>query len=191
MGGRSPWHRRRTAARRSEVVVQRRRFDGRTVRHYTRPVLGKDYEGQECALASTLEVLGERWTLLIVRDAFLGVRRYSDFVASLDIPRAVLSDRLRGLVDNGVMLKRPDRSGRHDHYELTDAGKALWPTVHALISWGSEPRRPSSNVYRHAPCRQELQAGAVCPKCAVVAPAEDVLVEPRQRPSRPSRRLLE
>ena len=61
-------------------------------------MLGKDYAGQECALASTLEVLGERWTLLIVRDAFFGVRRYSEWVARLDIPRAVLSERLRGLV---------------------------------------------------------------------------------------------
>src|SRR3954449_7190457 len=117
MGGRSPWHRRRTAARRSEVVVQRRRFDERTVRHYTRPVLGKDYEGQECALASTLEVLGERWTLLIVRDAFFGVRRYSDWVARLDIPRAVLSERLRGLIGSGILVKGDDQL-----YELTDAG---------------------------------------------------------------------
>src|ERR671937_314334 len=68
-------------------------------------VLGKDYEGQECALAAALEVLGERWTLLIVRDAFFGVRRYSDWVARLDIPRAVLAERLRGLVDHGILVK--------------------------------------------------------------------------------------
>ena len=71
-------------------------------------MLGKDYAGQECALASTLEVLGERWTLLIVRDAFFGVRRYSEWVARLDIPRAVLSERLRGLVANGVLARRDD-----------------------------------------------------------------------------------
>src|SRR3954453_9199295 len=134
MGGRSPWHRRRTAARRSEVVVQRRRFDGRTVRHYTRPVLGKDYEGQECALASTLEVLGERWTLLIVRDAFFGVRRYSDWVARLDIPRAVVSARVRGLLDHGIRVKRedPDERGR-DLGELTPADEEPWAPVAALI----------------------------------------------------------
>ena len=60
-------------------------------------MLGKDYEGQDCSLARALEVVGERWTLLIVRDAFYGVRRFSDFAAHLDIPRAVLSDRLAGL----------------------------------------------------------------------------------------------
>src|SRR3954453_859505 len=174
MGGRSPWHRRRTAARRSEVVVQRRRFDGRTVRHYTRPVLGKDYEGQECALASTLEVLGERWTLLIVRDAFFGVRRYSDWVARLDIPRAGLSDRLRGLVASGILVKRDGQL-----YELTDAGAELWPALHALIAWGARHRRPSTNSYRHVACDTELGPGATCAACGVVPPARDVLVVPR------------
>ena len=136
-------------------------------------MLGKDYEGQECALASTLEVLGERWTLLIVRDAFFGVRRYSDWVARLDIPRAVLSDRLRGLVASGILAKR------EDHYELTDAGAELWPALHALIAWGARHRRPSTNRYRHAACDTELGPGAACPACGVVPPAADVLVVPR------------
>src|SRR3954447_23732256 len=189
MGGRSPWHRRRTAARRSEVVVQRRRFDGRTVRHYTRGVLGKDYEGQECALASTLEVLGERWTLLIVRDAFFGVRRYSDWVARLDIPRAVLSDRLRGLVDHGILVKRddPDHAGRH-LYQLTAAGEELWPPLHGLITWGSRHRRPSTNTYRHAACKTELGPGAACPRCGVVPRPADVLVVPRRTAAHHGRR---
>jgi DNA-binding HxlR family transcriptional regulator len=142
-------------------------------------MLGKDYEGQECALASALEVLGERWTLLIVRDALFGVRRYSDWVARLDIPRAVLSDRLRGLVAHGILVQRedPDRAGRHV-YELTDAGAALWPAIHALIAWGAAHRRPSTNRYVHAACGTELGPGAVCPACAFVPPARDVLVVP-------------
>ena len=144
------------------------------------PVLGKDYEGQECALAAALEVLGERWTLLIVRDAFFGVRRYSDWVARLDIPRAVLAERLRGLVAAGVLARRddPDRGGRHV-YELTPAGKGLWPALHALIAWGSEHRRRSTNVYTHAACDSELGPGAVCPACGVAPEPEDVLVIPR------------
>jgi DNA-binding HxlR family transcriptional regulator len=136
-------------------------------------VLGKDYEGQECALASTLEVLGERWTLLIVRDAFFGVRRYSDWVARLDIPRAVLSERLRGLVASGILVK--GAAG----YELTAAGADLWPALHALIAWGGRYRRPSTNTYRHAACDTELGPGAACPACGVVPPAADVLVVPR------------
>ena len=143
-------------------------------------MLGKDYEGQECALASTLEVLGERWTLLIVRDAFFGVRRYSDWVARLDIPRAVLSDRLRGLVASGILSKRadPERAGR-ELYVLTEAGTELWPALHALIAWGARHRRPSTNRYRHAACDTELGPGASCPACGVVPPAADVLVVPR------------
>jgi DNA-binding HxlR family transcriptional regulator len=148
-------------------------------------VLGKDYEGQECALASALEVLGERWTLLIVRDAFFGVRRYSDWVARLDIPRAVLSDRLRGLVENGILVKRedPERVGRR-LYELTPAGTELWPALHALIAWGAQHRRPSTNRYRHAACGAELGPGAMCPECGVVPPAADVLLVPRATDAR-------
>jgi DNA-binding HxlR family transcriptional regulator len=143
-------------------------------------MLGKDYAGQECALASTLEVLGERWTLLIVRDAFFGVRRYSDWVARLDIPRAVLSDRLRGLVANGVLARRddPDHAGR-TLYDLTPAGEELWPALHALIGWGDRHCRPSTNAYRHAACGTDLGAGAACPACGLVPPAADVLVVPR------------
>jgi len=143
-------------------------------------MLGKDYEGQECALAAALEVLGERWTLLIVRDAFFGVRRYSDWVARLDIPRAVLSDRLRGLTAAGILAKRDDpaRAGR-GMYELTPAGEDLWPALHALIAWGAAHRRPSTNTYRHAPCGSELGAGAACPACGGVPPARDVMLVPR------------
>jgi DNA-binding HxlR family transcriptional regulator len=143
-------------------------------------MLGKDYAGQECALASALEVLGERWTLLIVRDAFFGVRRYSDWVVRLDIPRAVLSDRLRGLVANGILVQRqdPSRAGRRV-YELTPAGEDLWPALHALIAWGARHRRPSTNRYAHAACGTELGPGAVCPACGGVPPAADVLLEPR------------
>jgi DNA-binding HxlR family transcriptional regulator len=143
-------------------------------------VLGKDYAGQDCALAAALEVVGERWTLLIVRDAFFGARRFGEWTDRLDIPRAVLADRLRGLVDAGILRREdgPGRGGRPG-YELTEAGRALWPAVHALACWGSEHRRPSANRYRHAGCGTELAAGALCPACAMVPSPEDVLVEPR------------
>ena len=75
-------------------------------------------------------MIGERWTLLIVRDAFYGVRRFNEFQAHLDIPKAVLSDRLAGLVEDGILerLPDPDHAGRH-LYELTAAGRDLWPAV--------------------------------------------------------------
>src|SRR6476646_926806 len=156
------------------------RFGHRTATRLDGAMLGKDYAGQECALASALEVLGERWTLLIVRDAFFGVRRYSDWVVRLDIPRAVLSERLRGLVANGVLARRddPGHAGR-TVYELTPAGEELWPALHALITWGDRHRRPSTNAYRHAACGSELGPGAACPACQVVPAAAEVLVVPR------------
>jgi DNA-binding HxlR family transcriptional regulator len=150
-------------------------------------MLGKDYDGQECALASTLEVLGERWTLLIVRDAFFGVQRFNDFVARLDIPRAVLSERLRGLVANGIMVKRDDprRTGGHV-YELTPTGQELWPVLHAMLMWGAKHLKQSVNTFRHATCGTELSAGAFCAKCGVVPEPRDVLRAPRS--SKPSKR---
>src|SRR2546430_11861382 len=100
-------------------------------------MLGKDYAQQDCALAGALESIGERWTLLILRDAFYGVRRFNDFQAHLDIPKAVLADRLSGLVDDGILERRSDpaRAGRH-LYELTPAGLDLWPVLRALLAWG-------------------------------------------------------
>ena len=72
-------------------------------------MLGKDYERQDCSIARALEVVGERWTLLIVRDALYGVRRFNDFHAHLDVPKAVLSDRLSSLVEHGILERGPIR----------------------------------------------------------------------------------
>ena len=74
--------------------------------------LPRDYDGQACALARSLEVVGERWTLLILRDLFFGVRRFSDLQAHLDVPRAVLSARLARLVETGIVERRPYGPGR-------------------------------------------------------------------------------
>ncbi|WP_131741568.1 winged helix-turn-helix transcriptional regulator [Actinomadura roseirufa] len=133
--------------------------------------LGKDYARQDCSLARALEVVGERWTLLIVRDAMYGVRRFSDFQVHLDVPRAVLSSRLQVLVETGVLAKEG-----HD-YVLTEVGRELWPVVHTLARWGerhlsSEPCR----VFVHAECGTEVGQGGACPSCARTVPMEDVEV---------------
>jgi DNA-binding HxlR family transcriptional regulator len=145
-------------------------------------MLGKDYEGQDCSLARALEVIGERWTLLVVRDAFYGVRRFSDFQAHLDIPRAVLSDRLAGLVEDGILKRRPDpeHAGRH-LYELTTAGRDLWPALHALLVWGSRHREPNTRVFKHAACGTALDDAGSCATCAQTPEPGDILMEPRRR----------
>ncbi|HEY2600213.1 MAG TPA: helix-turn-helix domain-containing protein [Thermoleophilaceae bacterium] len=144
-------------------------------------MLGKDYQGQDCSIARTLETIGERWTLLIVRDAFFGVRRFGDFQAHLDIPKAVLSDRLAGLVDDGVMERRadPDRPGRAV-YELTPAGRELWPVLHALLVWGGHHRSTNSRVFTHEPCGTKLDDSGTCPSCAMT-PAPENIVTARRR----------
>jgi DNA-binding HxlR family transcriptional regulator len=144
-------------------------------------MLGKDYERQDCSLARALETIGERWTLLIVRDAFYGVRRFSDFQAHLDVPKAVLSNRLTGLVENGVLERRrdPDHAGRH-LYELTEAGRDLWPVLHALLVWGGQHRHPNSRVFKHATCGTNLDDRGECPACNEPPGPEDIVMEPRQ-----------
>jgi DNA-binding HxlR family transcriptional regulator len=141
-------------------------------------VLGNDYRGQDCSLARALEVVGERWTLLIIRDAFYGVRRFNDFQAHLDIPRAVLSDRLNGLVDEGVLRRRPDpHYGGRYLYELTAAGRELWPALHALLVWGGRHRRPNSRLFKHIVCGARLDDSGSCRTCGVTPGPEDILSE--------------
>jgi DNA-binding HxlR family transcriptional regulator len=138
-------------------------------------MLGKDYQHQDCSLARALEVIGERWTLLIVRDAFYGVRRFTDFQAHLDVPKAVLSDRLAGLVENGILERTPDpdRAGRHV-YELTAAGRELWPVLHSLLVWGGRHRFPNSRIFRHVACGTQIDERGACPKCALTPGPEDL-----------------
>src|ERR1700759_3823190 len=97
--------------------------------------LGKDYAGQQCSLARALEVVGERWTLLILRDAFFGVRRFGDFVAHLGVPRAVLTERLEALREAGILAETRGGHG-YGEYVLTDKGVGLWPVVRDVLSWG-------------------------------------------------------
>lgn len=142
--------------------------------------LGKDYATQDCSIARALEVVGERWTLLVVRDALYGVRRYNDFLVHLGIPRAVLAARLQTLTTEGVLAKRRyQESPPRDEYVLTDRGAALWPTLLALGMWGREHfgDRPL-RVFRHAPCGTGLGAYGQCPACGIVVPAADVEMLP-------------
>ena len=114
---------------------------------------GKDYPGQDCAIAGALEAIRRTVDALIVRDAFFGVRRFSDFQAHLDIPKPVLADRLNGLVAEGILSRTPDPAHARRHlYELTASGRDLWPALHALLAWGGRHRSPNSRVFRHAAC---------------------------------------
>ena len=97
------------------------------------------FADMHCSIAQSLEIVGEWWTLLILRDAFLGVRRFEDFVSRLGIARNVLTNRLDTLVEAEVLERRAydEPRGRYD-YVLTEKGRALWPVMTALRQWGDE-----------------------------------------------------
>jgi DNA-binding HxlR family transcriptional regulator len=143
--------------------------------------LPRTYEGEVCAVARSLEVIGERWTLLIIRDAFYGVCRFSDFRDHLGIPRAVLTERLNLLVEHGIFERITAASGR-DEYSLTEKGQALWPTIWSLIAWGNEYyvadglRRP----FTHVGCGGTVGADGLCQACRVTPEPRELVVGPRR-----------
>lgn len=96
----------------------------------------KSFEHFNCSLAQTLSVIGEHWTLLIIRDVFFGLRRFDQFQKDLGIARNILSDRLKKLVEAGV-LEKSEGTG-HPEYRLTDKGLALQPILVAMTQWGDE-----------------------------------------------------
>jgi DNA-binding HxlR family transcriptional regulator len=100
-------------------------------------VLGRAYENQNCSIARALELVGERWTLLIIRDAFLGRSRFEEFQASLGIARNVLAERLGRLVEEGILERRrySERPPR-DEYVLTEKGRDLRLALTGLRQWG-------------------------------------------------------
>jgi DNA-binding HxlR family transcriptional regulator len=104
---------------------------------YDRSVLKRDYDGQNCSVARALEIVGERWTLLIVRDAFLGRRRFDEFQASLGVSRNVLTERLNRLVSEGLLerVRYQERPERYE-YRLTDKGRDLHLALTGLRQWG-------------------------------------------------------
>ncbi|MCK2217764.1 helix-turn-helix transcriptional regulator [Actinomadura sp. ATCC 31491] len=143
--------------------------------------LGKNYDGQDCSFARTLEVLGERWTLLVVRDAMYGVRRFADFQAHLDIPKAVLSQRLASLVAAGVLERRRYQDAPpRDEYVLTPMGRELWVPMLALAQWGERhlSERGPRRLFHHATCGARLEPTSVCGACGRLVSLEEVEVRP-------------
>ncbi|WP_448331431.1 winged helix-turn-helix transcriptional regulator [Streptomyces sp. DSM 41534] len=141
--------------------------------------LPSTYTDRNCSLARALEIVGERWTLLIVRDAFFGVRRFGDFATQLGLPRAVLTNRLKLLVREGVLARDDDGAGTVE-YRLTDKGVELWPIVRALMAWGDAFYSPGGmkRTLRHDLDGGLLDSEARCQECGSVVPVEDTRIEP-------------
>lgn len=135
-----------------------------------------------CSIARSLDIVGDRWTILILRDAFRGLHRFDEFRRDLDIPRAVLADRLRKLVDAGVMVKRryQDHPPR-DEYRLTRMGLQLSPILVSLMQWGDrwlsgEDGPPTLLV--HEPCGTEVDLGFHCFACDTDFDPTDIASRP-------------
>jgi DNA-binding HxlR family transcriptional regulator len=141
-------------------------------------VLGNDYKNQVCSVAGALEVIGERWSLLIVRDILLGVRRFDELQADLGIARNVLQARLSRLVEEGVLEKRmyQERPKRFE-YRLTEKGLDLWPTIVALLQWGDKhaasPAGPPV-LLQHRHCGGAVDEHRICVACGARLSVRDV-----------------
>ena len=140
------------------------------------------FADMHCSIAQSLEVIGEWWTLLILRDCFLGVSRFEDFVERLGIARNVLTDRLDTLVDAGVLRRRPydEARGRHD-YLLTEKGLALWPVMTALRQWGDEWILGEGNepiLLEHRDRGHRTTVQMTCDECGEILDARSVRAVP-------------
>ena len=145
-------------------------------------MLGRLYEGQECAAARTLEIVGERWSLLILRDAlFRGYTRFSDFQKSLGVAANILARRLEVLVEAGIMeAVRTSSHPNHREYVLTEKGQDFKPVIVALTRWGDKWIGPGPVEFVHEACGGVLRQQFHCERCGTDPPPAEVGV--RRRP---------
>lgn len=133
-----------------------------------------------CSVAGTLGIVGEKWTLLVLREAFLGVRRFADLQRILGAPKAVLTDRLATLVDQGILVRVPyqaDGERQRHEYRLTQKGIDLYPALVALMEWGDRYLTHDGGVplqLRHRDCGARVRLALVCEDGHPVSGAREV-----------------
>lgn len=145
--------------------------------HYSEIVERKSFADMHCSVAQCLEVVGEWWSMLIIRDAFLGVTRFDDFQERLGIARNILIQRLTRLVEKGVLDKvaYSDHPPRYD-YRLTTKGRDLWPVVTAMRQWGDKYAAPDGPPLQvvHKNCGKTSHAIMTCSTCGEPLALRDV-----------------
>ena len=153
-------------------------------------MLPRTYENQTCSIARALELVGDRWTMLVLREAFMGTRRFDDFQRNLGCARNVLTERLGRLVDAGVMRRRryQERPERFE-YRLTRMGVELWPAMMTLRAWGDKHLAPDGPpvLILHRDCGGSLDERLNCDRCG--APLGPGDVEARRGPGLADRNL--
>jgi DNA-binding HxlR family transcriptional regulator len=145
-------------------------------------MLRNDYETQTCTIASALEVVGERWSLLIVRDVMLGLRRFDEIQSDLGVARNVLQTRLTRLIEQGVLERSlyQERPARYE-YRLTRKGLDLWPTIVSLMQWGDEHAAPPTGrptLIEHRGCGGSVDEHRICTSCGKRLSIQDVRALP-------------
>ena len=133
---------------------------------------------QPCSVARSVAVIGDRWTLMILRDCFLGVKRFEAFQARLGISRTIVADRLKLLTEEGVLQRVPYQESpvRHE-YRLTDKGLDLYPVILAVVGWGDRhyaDERGPPILRRHKACGCDFQPVLTCSECAEPVDARSV-----------------
>ncbi len=141
----------------------------------------RNFGNRICSVARTLEILGDRWIFLIIREAFFGVRYYEKFQSNLGIATNILSDRLKILVENGIFEKqRDDRDARRIKYKFTRKGIDIYTITLSLMQWGdrylSDGDGPPLNLY-HKTCGNHLKPVMSCAHCGEPIKATDVSFE--------------
>jgi DNA-binding HxlR family transcriptional regulator len=144
-------------------------------------MLERTYDSQVCSIARALEIVGERWTLLILRDTAFRARRFDDLQRSLGLARNVLTDRLQRLCDEGLLERRiyQDRPPRYE-YAPTDKARDLFPVLGALITWGDKYYAPNGppRLIRHKGCGGAVVQRMVCADCGAEITAKDAESRP-------------
>jgi DNA-binding HxlR family transcriptional regulator len=143
-----------------------------------------DYDTQNCTIGAALAIVGERWTFLVLREAFNGVRRFDDIQRRTGAPRQILSDRLASLVTEGLLQKVPYREagqrGRSE-YRLTEKGLALYPLIVALLEWGDRYTVSAAGPIvelTHRDCGAPVELQLRCAKGHRLASAREVTAAP-------------
>jgi DNA-binding HxlR family transcriptional regulator len=141
-----------------------------------------ELDREACSIARTVSAIGDRWTLLVLRDSFLGVRRFDGFETRLGITRHVLAHRLRKLVAAGILYKKPYQARpKRFEYRLTPKGLDLYPVMMALVHWGDihmVERRGRPLLHRHNVCGKLFDPVMTCSECGVPIHAREVHVHP-------------
>ena len=137
-----------------------------------------DYSNQSCSIAASLEVIGDPWTLLVIRDAFQGVSRFEQWQERLGVARNVLAARLKTLVAHGVLEPRlySQRPPRNE-YVLTPKGKALSDVLLTMHAWGSKHVYGDSDagvMIKHSVCGHELEPRLACSCCGEIVKRSDI-----------------